>query len=117
MRVSLADVTQEIRNREIYSGAPLFNARGEAIGANTAIVSPSGGSIGIGFAVRSRTAQSVVDQLIRTAHIEGWFIGVRFQEVTPWIVLALAVPGSKEALVASVEPAVRQTRQGYRQVT
>ncbi|ESY68352.1 protease Do [Mesorhizobium sp. LNHC252B00] len=86
------------------SGGPLFNARGEVIGVNTAIVSPSGGSIGIGFAVPSRTAQSVADQLIRTGHIERGFIGVRLQEVTPSIAAALGIPGSKGALVASVEP-------------
>ncbi|RWQ41222.1 MAG: Do family serine endopeptidase [Mesorhizobium sp.] len=85
------------------SGGPLFNARGEVIGVNTAIVSPSGGSIGIGFAVPSRTAQRIVDQLIRTGRIERGFIGVRLQEITPSIAEALGIPGSKGALVASVE--------------
>jgi serine protease Do len=64
------------------SGGPLFNVRGEVIGVNTAIVSPSGGSIGIGFAVPSRTARTVVEQLIRTGRIERGFIGVRLQEIT-----------------------------------
>ncbi|RUV02351.1 PDZ domain-containing protein [Mesorhizobium sp. M6A.T.Cr.TU.017.01.1.1] len=77
---------------------------GEVIGVNTAIVSPSGGSIGIGFAVPSRTAQRIVDQLIRTGRIERGFIGVRLQEITPSIAEALGIPGSKGALVASVEP-------------
>ncbi|GLS39713.1 protease Do [Mesorhizobium tianshanense] len=86
------------------SGGPLFNARGEVIGVNTAIVSPSGGSIGIGFAIPSRTARNVVDQLIRTGRIERGFIGVRLQEITPPIAEALGVSGSKGALVASVEP-------------
>lgn len=86
------------------SGGPLFNARGEVIGVNTAIVSPSGGSIGIGFAVPSRTARNVVDQLISTGRIERGFIGVRLQEITPSIAEALGVSGSKGALVASVEP-------------
>ncbi|TIN07307.1 MAG: PDZ domain-containing protein, partial [Mesorhizobium sp.] len=86
------------------SGGPLFNARGEVIGVNTAIVSPTGGSIGIGFAVPSRTARNVVDQLIRTGRIERGFIGVRLQEITPSIAEALGIPGSKGALVASVEP-------------
>ncbi|WP_287352975.1 Do family serine endopeptidase [Mesorhizobium sp.] len=85
------------------SGGPLFNARGEVIGVNTAIVSPTGGSIGIGFAVPSRTARNVVDQLIRTGRIERGFIGVRLQEITPSIAEALGIPG-KGALVASVEP-------------
>lgn len=86
------------------SGGPLFNARGEVIGVNTAIVSPTGGSIGIGFAAPSRTARNVVDQLIRTGRIERGFIGVRLQEITPSIAEALGIPGSKGALVASVEP-------------
>lgn len=86
------------------SGGPLFNARGEVIGVNTAIVSPSGGSIGIGFAVPSRTARPVVEQLIRTGRIERGFIGVHLQEVTPSIARALGIPDSKGALVASVDP-------------
>lgn len=86
------------------SGGPLFNARGEVIGVNTAIVSPTGGSIGIGFAVPSRTARNVVDQLIRTGRIERGYIGVRLQEITPSIAEALGIQGSKGALVASVEP-------------
>ncbi|RWC46383.1 Do family serine endopeptidase [Mesorhizobium sp.] len=86
------------------SGGPLFNARGEVIGVNTAIVSPTGGSIGIGFAVPSRTAHNIVDQLIRTGRIERGFIGVRLQEITPSIAEALGIPDSKGALVASVEP-------------
>ncbi|MER9586569.1 Do family serine endopeptidase [Mesorhizobium sp. M0047] len=86
------------------SGGPLFNVRGEVIGVNAAIVSPSGGSIGIGFAVPSRTAQSVVDQLIRTGRIERGFIGVRLQEVSPSIAEALGMPGPMGVLVASVEP-------------
>jgi serine protease Do len=73
------------------SGGPLFNARGEVIGVNTAIVSPSGGSIGIGFAVPSRTAQNIADQLIRTGRIERGFIGVRLQEITPSLVEALGM--------------------------
>ncbi|MER9567335.1 Do family serine endopeptidase [Mesorhizobium sp. M0115] len=86
------------------SGGPLFNARGEVIGVNTAIVSPFGGSIGIGFAVPSRTARSVADQLIRTGRIERGFIGVRLQEVTPSLAQALDISSTKGALVASVEP-------------
>ncbi|ESX31471.1 Do family serine endopeptidase [Mesorhizobium sp. M1148] len=86
------------------SGGPLFNARGEVIGVNTAIVSPSGGSIGIGFAVPSRTAQSIADQLIRTGRIERGFIGVRLQDITPSLAEALGMKDDKGALVASVEP-------------
>jgi len=86
------------------SGGPLFNARGEVIGVNTAIFSPSGVNIGIGFAVPSRTAQWVADQLIRTGRVERGYIGVRLQELTPNIAQALGRPNQKGVLVASVEP-------------
>jgi len=96
------------------SGGPLFNARGEVIGVNTAIVSPSGGSVGIGFAVPSRTAQSVVDQLISAGHIERGFIGVHLQEVTPSLAEALGITGTRGALVASVEPGSPADKAGVR---
>jgi len=85
------------------SGGPLFNVAGEVIGVNTAIYSPSGGSIGIGFAVPSRTARAAVDQIIRTGHVERGFIGLRLQDVTPPIAQALGRPNQKGALVAGVE--------------
>ncbi len=86
------------------SGGPLFNARGEVIGVNTAIFSPVGANIGIGFAVPSRTAQTVADQLIRTGHVERGYVGLRLQEITPAIAQALGRPDQKGVLVASVEP-------------
>jgi periplasmic serine protease, Do/DeqQ family len=86
------------------SGGPLFNARGEVIGVNTAIFSPVGANIGIGFAIPSRTAQAVVDQLIRTGHVERGYVGLRLQEITPAIAQALNRPDNKGVLVASVEP-------------
>jgi serine protease Do len=86
------------------SGGPLFNAAGEVIGVNTAIFSPVGVNVGIGFAVPSRTAQAVADQLIRTGKVERGYVGVRLQEVTTGIAQALGRPDTKGALVASVEP-------------
>ncbi|NBJ13473.1 Do family serine endopeptidase [Microvirga sp. SYSU G3D207] len=86
------------------SGGPLFNARGEVIGVNTAIFSPVGANIGIGFAVPSRTAQSVAEQLIRTGRVERGYVGVRLQEITPAIAQALGRSDDKGVLVASVEP-------------
>ena len=65
------------------SGGPLFNLKGEVIGINTAIYSPSGGSVGIGFAVPSTLAKSVVEQLRDHGKtIRGW-LGVRIQSITP----------------------------------
>jgi serine protease Do len=86
------------------SGGPLLNASGEVIGVNTAILSPEGTNIGIGFAVPSRTAQAVADQLIRTGHVERGYVGVRVQEITPAVAKALGRSDDKGALVASVEP-------------
>lgn len=86
------------------SGGPLFNTRGEVIGVNTAIFSPSGVNIGIGFAVPSRTAQAVADQLIRTGRVERGYVGLHLQEITPAIAQALGRPDDKGVLVASVEP-------------
>jgi len=86
------------------SGGPLFNAKGEVIGVNTAIFSPVGANIGIGFAVPARTAQAVADQLIRTGHVERGYVGIRLQEITPAIAQALGRSDEKGVLVASVEP-------------
>ncbi|MEZ0171353.1 DegQ family serine endoprotease [Microvirga sp. TS319] len=85
------------------SGGPLFNAAGEVIGVNTAIFSPTGTNIGIGFAVPSRTAQAVANQLIQTGHIERGFIGLSLQDITPPIAQALGRPDDTGVLVASVE--------------
>ncbi len=63
------------------SGGPLFNMNGEVIGINTAIVSPSGGSIGIGFAVPASLARPVIDQLREFGETRRGWLGVRIQEV------------------------------------
>src|SRR5207253_9697413 len=86
------------------SGGPMFNMDGEVIGINTAIYSPSGGSIGIGFAIPSNLAKAVVGELIHEPdHIvhRGW-LGVRIQAVTDEIAESLGLDKSKGALVASV---------------
>ena len=85
------------------SGGPLFNAAGEVIGVNTAIFSPVGVNVGIGFAVPSRTAQAVADQLIRTGKVERGYVGIRLQELTTGIAQALGRSDTKGALVAAVE--------------
>ncbi|MDN3720253.1 trypsin-like peptidase domain-containing protein [Roseibium salinum] len=64
------------------SGGPLFNASGKVVGVNTAIISPSGANIGIGFAVPSSTARDVVSQLVQTGKVERGFIGVNLQPIT-----------------------------------
>ena len=84
------------------SGGPMFNLSGEVIGINTAIFSPSGGSVGIGFAIPSALARSVVAQLVEFGHTKRGWLGVRIQGVTPEIAESLGLPKAHGALVASV---------------
>ncbi|MFZ0124862.1 MAG: Do family serine endopeptidase, partial [Xanthobacteraceae bacterium] len=85
------------------SGGPLFNLNGEVVGVNTAIISPSGGSIGIGFAVPSKTAVAVIDQLRQFGETRRGWLGVRIQQVTDDIADSLNIKPAKGALVAGVE--------------
>ncbi|SOE17549.1 serine protease Do [Hoeflea halophila] len=84
------------------SGGPLFNMNGEVIGINTAIISPSGGSIGIGFAVPTELAVNVIDQLREFGETRRGWLGVRIQPVTDEIAESLGMDGAKGALVAGV---------------
>jgi serine protease Do len=85
------------------SGGPLFNLDGEVIGINTAIISPSGGSIGIGFAVPSKTAMPVIDQLRQFGETRRGWLGVRIQQVTDEIAESLKISPPRGALVAGVD--------------
>jgi serine protease Do len=86
------------------SGGPLFNMDGEVIGVNTAIISPTGGSIGIGFAVPSDTVANVVDQLKQFGEVRRGWLGVKIQTVTDDIAETLGVPENSGALIAAVTP-------------
>ncbi|WP_448208739.1 DegQ family serine endoprotease [Azospirillum sp. sgz302134] len=86
------------------SGGPMFNLNGEVIGINTAIFSPSGGSVGIGFAIPSNLAKQVVAQLREFGKTRRGWLGVRIQAVTPEIAESLGLQAHKGALVASVTP-------------
>jgi serine protease Do len=84
------------------SGGPLFNMDGEVIGINTAIYSPSGGSIGIGFAIPANMAKTVVEQLRKFGHARRGWLGVRIQQVTPDIAESLGLKEPSGAMVAGV---------------
>jgi serine protease Do len=84
------------------SGGPLFNLDGEVIGIATAIFSPSGGSVGIGFAIPSATAHPVIEQLIKHGQVRRGWLGVHIQAVTEEIAETLGLKEAKGALVASV---------------
>jgi len=86
------------------SGGPLFDMDGEVIGVNTAIISPTGGSIGIGFAVPSNTAVKVIDQLKQYGETRRGWLGVHVQNVTDEIAESLGLTGPAGALVAQVSP-------------
>ncbi|MCA1373507.1 MULTISPECIES: Do family serine endopeptidase [unclassified Bradyrhizobium] len=85
------------------SGGPLFNLDGDVIGVNTLIISPSGGSIGIGFAVPSKTVVGVVDQLRQFGELRRGWLGVRIQSVTDEIAESLNIKPARGALVAGVD--------------
>jgi serine protease Do len=85
------------------SGGPLFNLDGEVIGVNTLIISPSGGSIGIGFAVPSKTVAGVVQQLQQFGELRRGWLGVRIQTVTDEIADSLNIRPARGALIAGVD--------------
>jgi len=85
------------------SGGPLFNMAGEVIGINTAILSPSGGSIGIGFATPSSTVVPIIAQLEKFHEVRRGWLGVRIQPVDDTIAESLGLPSAKGALVAGVD--------------
>src|SRR5580765_549638 len=85
------------------SGGPLFNLDGDVIGVNTAIISPSGGSIGIGFAVPSKVVQAVTSQLQQFGEIRRGWLGVKIQQVTDEIADSLNLKPTRGALVAGVD--------------
>ena len=86
------------------SGGPLFTQDGKVVGINTAILSPSGGSIGIGFAIPSDTVKTVVAQLEKSGHVTRGYIGVEAQGVSESMAKALHLPQSGGALLAGISP-------------
>lgn len=86
------------------SGGALVNVRGELIGINTAIFSRSGGYMGIGFAVPSDMAKSVMDSLVKTGTVRRGWIGISIQEVTPGLAKEFGLSDPKGALIGDVMP-------------
>src|SRR5260221_13951311 len=86
------------------SGCPTFNQQGQVIGINTAIYSPNGGSVGIGFAIPANMAKTVVQQLREHGKVDRGWLGVQIQEITPEIAGSLGLKGEHGALVADVTP-------------
>ncbi|MBT7944285.1 MAG: DegQ family serine endoprotease [Alphaproteobacteria bacterium] len=86
------------------SGGPMFNLKGRVIGINTAIFSPTGGSVGIGFAIPSSVAEPVIKQLIKHGQVRRGWLGVHIQAVTEEIAETLGLKEASGALVANVIP-------------
>lgn len=84
------------------SGGPAFNLEGEVVGINTAIFSPSGGSVGIGFAIPASTAESIVENLKENGAVTRGWLGVQIQPVTQDIADSLGLAEAKGAIVADV---------------
>jgi len=97
------------------SGGPTFNLEGEVIGINTAIYSPNGGSVGIGFAVPSNVAKTIVAQLEEHGKVNRGWLGVQIQEVTPAIAASLGLHDEQGALVAVVTPESPGAKAGLKQ--
>lgn len=97
------------------SGGPTFDAEGRVVGINTAIYTPSGGSVGIGFAIPSNLAAPVIAELREDGEVDRGWLGVRIQEVTPEIAESLGMEDHEGALVAAVEPESPAAEAGLQQ--
>jgi serine protease Do len=86
------------------SGGPLMNVRGELIGINTAILSPSGGNLGIGFAVPSNMVRTVMDQIITTGKVTRGYLGVTIQDINSDLATAMKLQNNRGALIGDVDP-------------
>jgi serine protease Do len=96
------------------SGGPSFNLAGEVIGVNTAIVSPSGGNVGIAFAIPSETVSHVVTSLKETGHVTRGYLGVNIQPITPEIAEGLGIKETHGALVSDVQPDTPAAKAGLK---
>lgn len=97
------------------SGGPLFDLAGNVIGINTAIFSPTGGNVGLGFAIPAELAKPVVDQLKASGAVKRGYMGVAIQRLTSDIAAGLGLPKDTGEIVANVEPNGPAARAGIRQ--
>jgi len=96
------------------SGGPTFNMKGEVVGVNTAIYSPSGGSVGIGFAIPSTTADSVIGALEHGGVVPRGYLGVNIQPVTPEMAESMGMKSDKGAIVAEALPGTPAAEAGIK---
>ncbi|WP_296921785.1 DegQ family serine endoprotease [Thiohalocapsa sp.] len=86
------------------SGGPLVNLNGELVGINTAILAPGGGNVGIGFAIPTNMARSVIDQILEYGSVRRGLFGAAAQDLTPELADAMGTPERRGAVISSVEP-------------
>ncbi|WP_349370730.1 trypsin-like peptidase domain-containing protein [Salinarimonas sp.] len=96
------------------SGGPTFNLRGQVVGVNTAIFSPSGGNVGIAFAIPAHVAEDVTSQLRADGAVTRGFLGVQVQAVTPEIAEAIGLGTARGALIAQPQPGTPAASAGLR---
>jgi S1-C subfamily serine protease len=96
------------------SGGALVNTNAELVGINSQILSPSGGNIGIGFAIPSNMARSVMEQLIKTGKVQRGYLGVGVQPVTPEIADSLGLPEARGVIVNEVSRDSAAAKAGLR---
>jgi serine protease Do len=97
------------------SGGPTFDLTGRVVGMNSAIYSPSGGSVGIGFAIPASTVQEIVAQLREHGSVARGWLGVQIQSLTPELAASLGVPNAKGAIVSKVVPKSPAAVAGFQQ--
>jgi serine protease Do len=97
------------------SGGPTFDLRGQVIGMNSMIFSPSGGSVGIGFAIPATLIHDVVGQLKAHGHVTRGYLGAMIQSVTPEIASSLGIKDNKGAMVAELVPGGPAAKAGFEQ--
>jgi serine protease Do len=96
------------------SGGPLFDMNGQVIGINNAIFSPTGGSVGIGFAIPADTAAPIVQKLIKGESIERGYLGVRIQPLTDDLAESLGLPKNRGEFIQGVEPGGAAAKAGIK---
>jgi serine protease Do len=98
------------------SGGPTFDLHGQVVGMNSMIYSPSGGSVGIGFAIPASTIHDVVAQLRERGHVNRGYLGVSIQNITPEMADAMGLKaGAKGAMIAAVVPDGPAAKAGFQQ--